>query len=504
MKIIALVLGAATVPGFAPFGVFPLCVLTLAGLLLLWNRCGNSREAATIGFAFGLGLFLAGVSWVYVSLHDFGAMVWPLAAGVTLLFCMYLACFPALVGALLSRCPASLGMRSVFLFPALWAFSEWFRGWFLSGFPWLAIGYAQVPASPLAGFAPVLGVFGVSLVTALTAGAAAWLAEEKILSRLKSNDGSAGSFPWAAAAILIGMPILGAGLQRVEWTRPLPGDPITVALVQGNITQDLKWRPEQAAATLDTYANLVRASQATLILLPESALPMFDVDVPKPYMDALAAHARRHRGDILLGIPELDSDRRYYNSVISLGTTENPPYRKVHLVPFGDYFPLRPVLGWVMKLMDIPMSGFSPGEKSQKPMQVAGQKIAANICYEDAFGEEIIRQLPEASLLANFTNDAWWGKSIASRQHLQIAQMRALETGRPMLRATNTGVSAIIGPDGDIVAAAPEFVTTTLNGTVRGYQGATPYVRVGNFGFCAIAALMLAAALWRRRSPRSA
>jgi apolipoprotein N-acyltransferase len=160
-------------------------------------------------------------------------------------------------------------------------------------------------------------------------------------------------------------------------------------------------------------------------------------------------------------------------------------------VPFGDFFPLQPVLGWIMRLLHIPMSDFSHGAPVQKPLQVAGQKIAVNICYEDAFGEEIIRQLPEATILANFTNDAWWGDTIASRQHLQIAQMRALETGRPMLRATNTGVTAIIDPAGRIVASAPEFTTTKLSGAVRGYQGSTPYIRIGNAGVLLLAGAMV-------------
>jgi apolipoprotein N-acyltransferase len=222
---------------------------------------------------------------------------------------------------------------------------------------------------------------------------------------------------------------------------------------------------------------------------------MFNVDVPGAYLEALAAHARRNGGDLLVGVPELDPSRRYYNSVMSFGTAPSQTYRKHHLVPFGDYFPLRPVLGWAMNLLHIPMSDFSRGEMVQQPVQAAGQKVAVNICYEDVFGEEIIRQLPEATVLANFTNDAWWGDSIASQQHLQISQMRALETGRTMLRATNTGVTAIIGPNGRIAASAPEFTATVVTGEIRGYQGATPYVRVGNPGFLAVAAMMIAAAL---------
>ena len=499
-------LGAASVLGYAPFHLFPVPVLTLAGLLLLLQRCAASdhatshqatshhatshqatvRAAAATGFSFGLGLFLAGVSWVYVSLHDYGGMAMPVAAVFTLLFCIYLACFPAAVAALVARLRVSTPVANLLLFPALWALSEWTRGWLLSGFPWLALGYSQAPHSPLSGYAPVLGVFGLSLATAMLAGALAWMTHGVFQytaspARLPLLGGGA-----IAAALLL----LGFTFSQVNWTEPV-GTPTSVALLQGNIPQEMKWRPERAMATLDTYMQMVRSTQAALIVLPETALPMLNVDVPSHYIEALSTHARTRNGDVLVGVPELAASGRYYNSVMSYGSAPTQVYRKHHLVPFGDYFPLRPVLGWVMKILHIPMSDFSQGEAVQKPILVAGLKVAVNICYEDAFGEEVIRQLPEATVLANFTNDAWWGDSIASTQHLQIAQMRALETGRVMLRATNTGVTAIIDPKGRIAASAPEFTTTVVSGEVLGYQGATPYVRWGNYGFIALSVLMI-------------
>jgi apolipoprotein N-acyltransferase len=467
-------------------------------LLLLLQRCATIRAAAVTGFSFGLGLFLAGVSWVYVSLHVYGGMAIPVAAVFTLLFCLYLACFPALVSALVARSRAPAGIAMLLLFPAYWALSEWTRGWLLSGFPWLALGYSQAPHSPLAGYAPVIGVFGLSLVTASLAGAIAWMVQGYLLrratpARLPLIAGG------AVAAVLL---ILGFSLSKVDWTHPV-GEPTSVVLLQGNIPQEMKWRPERAKATLETYLEMARSTQAKLVVLPETALPMLNVDVPPGYLDALAEQARKHQGDVLLGIPELDGSERYYNSVMSYGTAPAQVYRKHHLVPFGDYFPLRPVLGWIMNLLHIPMSDFSHGDAVQEPILAAGLRIAVNICYEDAFGEEIIRQLPQATILANFTNDAWWGDSIASKQHLQIAQMRALETGRAMLRATNTGVSAIIDPKGRIAATAPEFTTTVVSGEVRGYEGATPYVRWGNYGFIALSvALILLAAMARKARPR--
>ncbi len=484
-------LGALAVLGFAPFQLYAVPAVVLTALLLIWLRCHTLKAAAAVGFAFGAGMFLVGVSWVYVSLHVYGGMEMPVAALFTLLFCLIQACYPALVCATLQRLRAATPVRLMLLFPALWALSEWVRSWLFSGFPWLSIGYSQIPSSPLAGYAPLLGVYGVSLVTTVISGAAA----SAIVSFLRGRSSPKPDKPFsgliAGVCVVVLLVIAGAVLKTHPWTQPVPGEPTRVTLLQGNIPQELKWRPERALATLETYLELVRTAEGKLILLPETALPMLNVDVPPDYLKALADRAAQNGGDMLYGVPELDPSGNYYNSVMSVGTAPAQVYRKHHLVPFGDYFPLRPVLGWIMNLLHIPMSDFSPGAQVQKPMRVAGQKIAVNICYEDVFGEEIIRQLPEATMLANFTNDAWWGDTVASQQHLQIAQMRALETGRPMLRATNTGVTAIIAPDGRIVASAPEFTTTQVSGEVRGYQGSTPYIVIGNFGVLALALAML-------------
>ena len=495
-------LGASAVLGFAPFGLYVIPLVSLAGLLLVWQRCRTIKGALALGFSFGAGVFLVGTSWVYVSLHVYGGMVAPVAAFCTLLFCLIQACYPALACALLQRLRMNTPVTLIVLFPALWSLTEWMRSWILSGFPWLSVGYSQVPASPLAGYAPLLGVYGVSLAATAVAGALANALEGSL--RRSSAQTPQRRLPGIAASLVAAglIVIVGAALKTHQWTHPV-GVPTSVTLLQGNIPQEMKWRPERAQATLQTYLALAQsAGESTLILLPETALPMLNVDVPPDYMKALAAVALHSRGDLLYGVPELDPSGRYFNSVMSIGTSPAQHYRKHHLVPFGDYFPLQPVLGWIARLMDIPMSDFSHGAAVQKPLRVAGQKVAVNICYEDAFGEELIRQLPQATMLANFTNDAWWGDTIASRQHLQIAQMRALETGRPMLRATNTGVSAIIDTTGRVVAAAPEFTTTTLTGLVSGYQGTTPYIVLGNAAVLVLALVMIAVALAAPRLSR--
>ncbi|MCC7547363.1 MAG: apolipoprotein N-acyltransferase [Burkholderiales bacterium] len=485
---IAALLGACTVFSFAPFYLWPLPLLMLGSFAWMLQRTPTPRACFALGYAFGFGWFVTGVSWVFVSMHRYGGMSVPLAMFATGFFCAYLALFPAVAAWLAGRLGAGAAGRLLVAFPAAWVLGEWVRGWMFTGFPWLIVGYAQSPAGPLSGYAPLFGVYGVSLATALSAG----------LLALAVNRGHARTWPALAGLLALWLPALAS--QHWQWTHAA-GEPVSVTLAQGNIDQDLKWRPEQLRDTLQTYLELTHASSSRLILLPETAVPVLDVDVPPGYFELLAKHARANGGDLLVGVPEYVAGTapRYYNSVISLGSAPTQSYRKHHLVPFGDYFPDWAFITWIMQRMNIPMSSFSRGHAVQQPLAVAGQQVAVNICYEDAFGEEIIRQLPRATMLANFTNDAWWGDSWASEQHLQMAQTRAQETGRWMLRATNTGVTAMIDERGRVRAAAPEFETTAVHGSARGFAGATPYVRWGNWPVLALACAMLAAVSRRTR-----
>jgi len=493
----ALLLGAITVFGYAPFYLYPIPLLTLAGLLLLIEEKASARAAAGIGFAFGLGLFAAGVSWVYVSLHEFGAMPAPVAAATTLLFCAFLALFPALAAAA-TRCAAVPWVRRCLVFPAAWMLADWVRGWVFTGFPWLALGYSQAPASPLAGLAPVLGVFGVGLAAAACAGLLVSMAGS---DRARTTLGIArliAALRSAPALVLVALVAASGALGTVQWTEP-SGPPVDVSLLQGNVAQDMKWRPEQVAATLATYRAMVEQAPGRLIVLPETALPLFLHQVPPDYLAALTSSARDRGADILVGLPERGRGRDYFNSVVSLGSAEPQVYRKVHLVPFGEFIPLRPLLAPIVERLAIPLTDFARGAPDQQPLAVAGERVAVNICYEDVFGEEIIRQLPKATLLVNVSNVAWFGDSLAPMQHLQIAQMRSRETGRYMLRATNTGMTAIIDTRGRVSAVAPTFTRTTLTGPVQGHAGATPFVRIGNAGALAFALAAAACALLLER-----
>lgn len=479
MPALALLLGAASVFGFAPFYLFPLPILAL-GLLIHRLRRADARAAFAWGYAFGLGWFLAGVSWVYVSMHAIGGMPAPLAALAVVLFAAYLALYPALALTLAVRWRLPEPARWLLALPALWVAMDWLRGTLFTGFPWQALGYAQVPWSPLAGYAPVLGLHGVTALAVFTAAALA-------LARPRH---------WVLVGVVW---IAGWGLTQVVWTRPA-GEPVTVSLLQGNIAQSLKFRPEQLAKTLLTYRRLVRQSPSRLIVLPETALPIFLDSAPPEYLAELAAHARGLGGDLLLGAPEREGDR-YYNSVVSMGTAAPQVYRKVHLVPFGEFVP--PGFRWFIDLMHIPLGDFARGPAKQPPMVVAGERVAVNVCYEDVFGEELIHALPAATLMVNVSNDAWFGDSFAPWQHLQISQMRALETGRWWLRANNTGITAILDQRGHVRAALPPFTTDVLHATAQGRIGLTPYARWGNAAVLVLAGVALVAAgVWGRSARR--
>ncbi|MGE5319706.1 MAG: apolipoprotein N-acyltransferase [Hyphomicrobiaceae bacterium] len=488
---LSLLAGAVAVAGFAPFGLWPLPVLSLAVLFGLLSRTPSMRVGFLTGFAWGLGFFLSGVSWVFVSLSVYGGMPAWLAGLATFLFCAFLALFPAAVGALQAPWRIAPLLRTLLLLPLAWGVSEWIRGWIFTGFPWLAIGYSQVPSGPLAGYAPLVGVYGVSFLLALIAALLAWAV---------TTRGPLAPRVWAATAI-VALGVAGQVLHGIQWTTP-DGTPTSVTLLQGNIPQDMKWQPERTRSTLETYARMAAASSAQLIVLPETALPLFESELPDRYRAGLIALGRQNGGDVLTGLPTGSLDGAYYNSVVSFGSAPSQRYSKVHLVPFGEYIPLKAVWGWIIEVLHIPLSDFARGAIDQRPLAIGGQRVAADICYEDAFGEEIIRQLPQASVLVNVSNLAWFGNSLAPWQHAQMSQMRALETGRMMLRATNTGLTAIIDAHGHLLASLPLFTAGSLSGEIQGYAGSTPYVRWGNapvLGLWGVLGIVLLAAGLRRR-----
>ena len=457
---LALFAGALAVTAFAPFRWWPVVFLSLATLLLLW-KTATPRQALLSGYFFGLGLFGVGASWVYNSIHVFGhAPVW-LAAILTILFIAALAFFPALVGWFQARYfQYGLFNRFVLVIPALWVLSEWMRGWVLTGFPWLYLGNTQL-LTVLKNIAPITGVLGVSWLVMMLTGLVLMIFY------------STGRQRWTSVIIAFLLLTVSLLTGLIRWTEPY-GSPIKVTLVQGNIAQENKWKREWQIPTLKRYNDLtVKNWDSDLVVWPEVAIPGYYQNYKKAFLDPLAAAARDNNTDILLGALYAEEDRAY-NSVIQIGNGFGV-YKKRHLVMFGEYIPLRQFLGWLDGLIVLPASDMS---RSDKPviLEAAGQRFSSSICYEDAFGQEMADMLPEATLLLNISNDAWFGDSLAPHQHLEIAQMRSLELGRDMLRANNTGITAFIDYRGDVRKSAPQFTVTALTDTAQPRQGRTPYV----------------------------
>lgn len=486
----SLLAGIALPFAFAPFGFSPFAVLAPAVLFAIWETA-PPRRALLSGWLFGLGMFGLGVSWVHESFQysNVGAA---LAAALTALLVVFLALFPALLGYLVARtATASQAARLLLLLPAGWVLAEWVRGWFLTGFTWLQLGYSQAN-SPLRSLATVFGVYGVSWCLALLAGG--------LVLAVRTGSRAVLIYFGSVVVLLAGT----YALERVQWTQA-QGQTIQLALVQGNVPQDQKWLSSQRQPTLDRYFGLTREHwDADLVVWPESALPGFLHNFI-PALTQLTGEAEQQGTDLLLGVEVLDrASQQYFNSVLAI-TPQLSFYHKRHLVPFAEYLPLERLLRPPVDLLGLPVSRFSQGPSRQPPIAVAGETVGLSVCYEFAFGEEIIEALPEATLLINVSNDAWFGDSIGPHQNLEMARMRAVETGRYLARATNTGITALIGPTGDIKERIPQFETHVLSAEVSPMTGATPYVRMGNIPvLIGLAAALTAVGIgaWRRTRQR--
>lgn len=394
-------LGVLSVLGFAPFYIYPIPILAIAILIFSIEESSNAKVAFKLSFAFGLGLFVAGIYWIFICLHTFGKMPSWMAAIFTFLLCAFMALFIGLSGYIAKK------LGHVFLaIPLLWALGDWTRSWIFTGFPWLTLGYSQTPYSPLTGYTAVVGVYGVTLITVATSALLAYTFLIKKNRKVMAIILSLFTMIW----------LVGGALKWVEWSKPI-GEKFSVALLQGNIAQDDKWLPENAQNTLDLYWSQLKSSNAKLIVMPETALPIPFSQIPAEYLEALTKHAVMNNGDILVGVVDIQP-QQYFNQVFSLGESSSQTYTKSHLVPFGEFIPLKQVFGFFYRdFLNMPLADFSRGDIKQKPLNVAGQKVAVDICYEDVFGEEITRQLPAATILVNTSNDAWYGDSIAAYQH---------------------------------------------------------------------------------------
>ena len=465
--LLAPIFGILMTLAFAPYNF---AILAWVSLVFFYCFCKQQlpKNAAWSGYLFGLGLFGYGIWWVYVSIHDYGGASTLNAACLAGLLVTLWALFPALAAYLSAKALSQKGCWFRMIgFALIWVSVEYFRGyWLLNGFPWLQLAYSQLN-TPLTGYSPLLGVYGVGFVLALTAA---------LLAELWYGRG------WRSILIaLLTIFTFGWFLRDVQWTHSA-GDPITVTLLQGNIDQGQKWQSGQRNNSLRLYRELTEKNWGSdVIVWPETAIPAFLSDVKQDFLDPLAAEARNRGSDLVVSLPVEGEGKDYYNSVMTLGKRE-AVYHKRHLLPFGEYLPLQPLSRWVLDRLNIPLGSFTAGAADQSLLIAGGYPFITTICYEDAFGELVVSQVDQAAFLVNVTNDAWFGDTSQPYQHMQMAQMRALESGRYLARATNTGFTGIVAPNGKIVKKAPLFKTATLIGEVMPMRGLTPYARYGDKG----------------------
>ena len=480
-QLIFFLLGCLTTLAFEPFGLSLLVPLVLVPFLYVCLT-NSPRDSARHGFWFGFGLFLSGTYWIYISVVVFGqAPVWIalfLMIGLVLIMSVYFW----LTAWLISRLAHGEPWYLFVVAPAAWVIVEWARGWLFTGFPWMALGYSQIDTA-LAGWAPVLGVYGVSALIVLSA--AALLVA--IMTRGRQQ---------IVAIVLVLTPALtGAILKAVDWTEPV-GEALTATIIQGGVSQDRKWLQEEFEPTLRHYRDeTIKAASSDIVLWPEVAIPALD-DQVESYIQALESIARIGEQTILFGILERRTERtiepKVHNSIIAVNGIDRQVYRKRHLVPFGEYFPVPPSVREWMAMLSLPHKDLSAGDDEQPLIKTLdGTTLTAAICYEDAYAAEMLYALPDAQILINVSNDAWFGDSIAPHQHLQIARMRSLEMGRYTIRAANTGISAFIGPRGKVHESGPQFTAVTMTREVQPMQGATPYVAAGNWPILLISWVVL-------------
>lgn len=489
--LLALASGAAITLALAPFDLWPLAVLA-PGILYLLLRNTSTRQALMLGGLFGFGLFASGVSWVYVSIHDYGnAPPW-LAAFLTLIFVSTLALFYSLLAWLWVRFlrQPRPGLLDSANFAALWLLLEIVRGWIFTGFPWLYLGYSQLQG-PLAGLAPLGGVWLISAVLVFSGCALVTLATNRAARR-----------QWPAFLLTLAPLWLAGGLLQLHSWTTATGKPLSVTAVQGNIEQSTKWNPDQVINQLHTYQRLSLASAPSdLLIWPENAIPVTQ-HMAAELLDDLQAFARHRNSTLITGIPLQESATEgysmYYNGILGLGSNSSS-YKKQKLVPFGEYVPLQQSLRGLIEFFDLPMSDFYPGPARQAPIQAGDYQIAPYICYEVVYPEFARQLAAQSQLLLTISNDAWFGDSIGPLQHLQMAQMRALESGRWMIRATNNGVTAFIDQRGHIRQQLPRFSEGVLTGQVQPMHGTTPYTSFGILPWALLAAILLGTSLWLRR-----
>lgn len=483
--------------GYAPFGIWPVvpCALTMLFILL---RHSTNKQTFKLIYCFCFAWFAAGISWVHVSIADFGGL--PLFASVALmaLLCSYLALYPTLAFYLLKKrfspplWPLAIGL--------LWMLTEWLRSWMLTGFPWLSVGYSQIN-SPLAGWIPILGETGTSVLLLMFCASLAQAITAK---------------QWQNGSIMtLVLFVSGALLQQYSWVTP-HASPINMAMVQGNIKQALRWTPEQDEPTMQKYRHMSEQlwAENQLVIWPEAAVPQLEaIAAGSGYLNAMDNIAAQHNSALISGIVNYNFEsRQAYNNIIVLGKKRRDDrqghyqymhsnrYAKHHLLPIGEFIPFEDWLRGIAPLFDLPMSSFNRGSYQQENLLANGISLAPALCFEIAFPRQIRANLqPDTDMILTLSNDAWFGHSHGPAQHLEIAQVRALEFAIPVLRTTNNGITAFIDHKGQIQSRLPQFTAAVLSDKVQAVRGNTPYRLLGDLLPWLLSALAFTIALIKNR-----
>lgn len=491
LSLLAIAAGALSTLAFAPYGLWPLALVSIL-LFLILIQSRSAKQAAWLGWLWGIGSFATGISWVHVSIDTFGGM--PKIASLFLMALLigYLAVYPALFAGITNRYfPKNNLTRYTLAVPILWLISDWLRGWVMTGFPWLWMGYSQID-SPLGNFAPLGGVDLVTFATVL-------IASLTTLTLLTKR--------WSLALAPAVIFATGYGLNAAHWVTPNPDSRTSFALVQGNIDQASKWLPSERWPTIIKYTDLTKEHRdADIIIWPEAAIPAFEYEIAS-YLANLDALVKEYDSAMITGVINRSDEGLYYNSVLAVGQTGqdysyNPEdrYHKHHLLPFGEFVPFEDILRPLAPFFNLPMSSFSRGAYVQPNVVANGKDFAAALCYEIIFNEQIRHNVnDDTDFILTLSNDAWFGDSIGPQQHMEIARMRALELGKPVIRSTNNGVTAITDYRGNIVAQIPQFETAVLTAEVESTDGQTPYHGVGRWPLYIWSVLGLLLAAWLRK-----
>ncbi|QIA62720.1 apolipoprotein N-acyltransferase [Vibrio astriarenae] len=491
LSLLAIAAGALSTLAFAPYGLWPLALVSIL-LFLILIQSRSAKQAAWLGWLWGIGSFATGISWVHVSIDTFGGM--PKIASLFLMALLigYLAVYPALFAGITNRYfPKNNLTRYALAVPILWLISDWLRGWVMTGFPWLWMGYSQID-SPLGNFAPLGGVDLVTFATLL-------IASLTTLTLLTKR--------WSLALAPAVIFATGYGLNAAHWVTPNPDSRTSFALVQGNIDQASKWLPSERWPTIIKYTDLTKDHRdADIIIWPEAAIPAFEYEIAS-YLANLDALVKEYDSAMITGVINRSDEGLYYNSVLAVGQTGqdysyNPEdrYHKHHLLPFGEFVPFEDIFRPLAPFFNLPMSSFSRGAYVQPNVVANGKDFAAALCYEIIFNEQIRHNVnDDTDFILTLSNDAWFGDSIGPQQHMEIARMRALELGKPVIRSTNNGVTAITDYRGNIVAQIPQFETAVLTAEVESTDGQTPYHGVGRWPLYIWSVLGLLLAAWLRK-----